>query len=368
MAKKDWMVRESDLDNRQWNVLNAMLDKSLIVTGCPGSGKSVLAYLKAQRILTERKNETFKVIVFTNTLRDFMRSGENGIGRNVTNHFIWKYTYVNDQWIPRDTLSKADYIIVDEIQDFTKEEIMDFINCANKNIFFFGDMAQSIFEGVPYYKNIPKHTLEIDKIPELLTQCGKKYTSENLFYNYRLPIPVARFVQNIGIGLEPLDESKYKSLENVLPKLVQYPDLEAQIKAIAERIKNIPSKGEIAILVNNNSSVNTISSLLNQIGINHEIKLNSNNSRYSINFSSNLPKLMTYHSSKGLQFETVFIPNISDSQFDNGSAQKSLYVAMTRTYRNLFVFYSGTMPQKIQNSISPELYQTTLVDNNIEDI
>ena len=54
MAKKDWMVKESDLekDDYEYQVLHAVLDKSCIVSGCAGSGKSVLALIKAQRNLS----------------------------------------------------------------------------------------------------------------------------------------------------------------------------------------------------------------------------------------------------------------------------------------------------------------------------
>ena len=54
MAKKDWMLTESELDDDQLLVLNATLDKSCIVEGCAGSGKSVLALIKAQRIQKEK--------------------------------------------------------------------------------------------------------------------------------------------------------------------------------------------------------------------------------------------------------------------------------------------------------------------------
>ena len=56
MAKKDWMVSESQLDDDQLRVLFATNDKSCVVSGCAGSGKSVLALIKAQRIQKEKGN------------------------------------------------------------------------------------------------------------------------------------------------------------------------------------------------------------------------------------------------------------------------------------------------------------------------
>ena len=40
MMKKDWMIKESELDDDQIKVLMATLEKSCIVSGCAGSGKS----------------------------------------------------------------------------------------------------------------------------------------------------------------------------------------------------------------------------------------------------------------------------------------------------------------------------------------
>ena len=59
--KKDWMIKESELDDDQIKVLMGTLDKSCIVSGCAGSGKSVLALIKAQRIQKEFGNN-YKIL------------------------------------------------------------------------------------------------------------------------------------------------------------------------------------------------------------------------------------------------------------------------------------------------------------------
>ena len=74
---------------------------------------------------------------------------------------------------------------------------------------------------------------------------------------------------------------------------------------------------------------------------------------------------MTYHSAKGLQFETVFLPYIENFS-GNESDRKALYVAMTRTYRNLYVMYSSILPSPL-NKIDSSLYKTTEIDE-IEDL
>ena len=70
-------------------------------------------------------------------------------------------------------------------------------------------------------------------------------------------------------------------------------------------------------------------------------------------FDSAAPNLMTYHGAKGLQFETVFIPNCSDPGYDKAP----LYVALTRTYSSLYIMYTGLKPNFI-SQIPLELYET----------
>lgn len=126
--KKDWMIKESELDDAQIRVLTATLDKSCIVQGCAGSGKSVLALIKAQRIQKERGNN-YKVIVFTKALCSYMNSGREALGLKNDFSYYW-------EWENKEKCASADYIIVDEIQDFSENEIKRFIVSAKKNFSF----------------------------------------------------------------------------------------------------------------------------------------------------------------------------------------------------------------------------------------
>ena len=83
----------------------------------------------------------------------------------------------------------------------------------------------------------------------------------------------------------------------------------------------------------------------------------------TLNFQSSNPKIMTYFSAKGLQFETVIIPCLESFSDKDKS---SLYVAMTRTYKDLFLMYSGNMPA-ILSAIPKDLYKVSETDI-IEDL
>ena len=352
--KKDWMIRESELDDDQIKVLMATLDKSCIVSGCAGSGKSVLALIKAQRIQRELGND-YQIIVFTKALSRYMNAGREELGLN--KHFSYHWDWAEKRGKP-----SSNYIIVDEIQDFSEDEIRDFIKAARNNFFFFGDTAQSIYDGI-------KSTLPVDDIRMVIPEArGAKNFS--LYRNYRLPKPVARVVQSVGIDLEAYDEATYKSSETALPRFVAYNSEDDQIEAIHRIIKE-GELTDVAILLPQNEDVKRVYDKLTNLGGNIEVKYsdkaNFRNSQESLDFSTTNPKVMTYHSAKGLQFEAVFLPLVEKySPYDRDSDRKALYVAMTRTYRYLYVMYSGSLPKPLLK-VDAKLYAKTEKDE-VEDI
>ena len=149
-----------------------------------------------------------------------------------------------------------------------------------------------------------------------------------------------------------------------MPRLIEYPSLEDQLRAI-KRIIETQSLTDVAILLPHNPETKQVSTILNQIGLNHEAKYEDKddwkNRKENLNFSTTNPKVMTYHSAKGLQFEAVFMPNIvplDDDPERRVSEQKAIYVAMTRTYRYLYIMYSGYLPYPFRD-IPKDLYITT---------
>lgn len=347
------MVRESELDDDQIRVLSATLDKSCVVSGCAGSGKSVLALIKAQRIQKERGGN-YEIIVYTKALCQYMNSGRKELGLKNDIYYHW-------EWTNKHHRPSADYVIVDEIQDFTQEEISEFINATKKNFFFFGDTAQSIFEGL-------KDTLSVEAIGYMLPM-SQRPKEWGLYRNYRLPVSVARFVQNVGVGLPEFEEAIYKSpIRNTVPYVLQYGNTQEQIAAI-KRIINRNDLEDVAILLPDNESVKQVSSYLTNMNVNHELKYQDSNNWHNnvenLNFNTTNPKVMTYHSAKGLQFETVFLPCVNSSAERN---RKALYVAMTRTYKDLYVMYSGSMPDVLRRIPTSQYKTVEPGKESIEDI
>ncbi len=339
--KKDWMIKESELDDDQIKVLMATLDKSCVVAGCAGSGKSVLALIKAQRVQKAHGNN-YQVIVFTKALCRYMNAGRLELGLN--NDFCHHWDWVNKKSAPH-----SDYIIVDEIQDFDKDEIKQFISSAKKNFYFFGDTAQSIYEGL-------KTPMPVGNIRSI-TPAEKHVKEFELYRNYRLPIPVARIAQFVGVDLDVFLESTYKSRETAMPRFLGYATKDDQLEAI-DRIIKKNQMTDVAILLPHNKYVGDVYDKLSKMG-NYEVKVKDNDRwQDTLDFLSTNPKIMTYYSAKGLQFETVFLPYIEDFTEVRPSDRKALYVAMTRTYRNLYVMYSNCLPAVLKQ-VDAQLYKTS---------
>ena len=337
---KAFNVEKESMGDEQLDLIGDTIDKSMIVAGCAGSGKSVIAMYKAQQIL-ESKGDVI-LIAYTKSLNRYMRQGkENSLDERFFYHWQWI-----DQGMP-----KADYIIVDEIQDFDREEIMQFINAARKCFFFFGDTAQSI------YRAFGKETLTIDQISSMT---GIKVS--RLYNNYRLPKPIAKITQEY-LGLTEEDnvrkysESLYLSKENASPVFVECHSRQEQIDCIISIIRKNKYRN-VGILVPENDLILEIMNAFTSEKFACEFKFNAGYNDFrnkdTLNFKTEYPKLMTYHSAKGLQFETVILPFYQGAS--NLDEKKSLYVAMTRTYRHLYVLYNGDMLKPLKG-VPERLYE-----------
>ena len=315
-----WDVSEETMDDDQLDLIEYNDDKSMLVAGCAGSGKSVIAMHKAEQLY--KKGKDVILIAYTKSLSRFMKNGTAEPAFKFYHHYYWK----NKLHMP-----KADYIIVDEIQDFTKAEIQEFINAARKHFLFFGDTAQSI------YRQYGKQTMTIEEIA-IMTGLNPL----QLYNNYRLPRPVAKITQDyVGVGVQEYKEKVYQNRETELPHFVHYDSVDKQIEALLKLAKDNQGR-KVGILLTSNQDVIRISQEFQDKDVECEFKYNMGDNDFdyvdTLDFNTLLPKILTYHSAKGLQFDMVILPMYDGANDDE--SKKALYVAMTRTMHTLYVLYS----------------------------
>jgi superfamily I DNA/RNA helicase len=344
MPKQNFFVTEEELDNFQIQLLQKRIDRSMIVSGCAGSGKSILALWKAKHIQALPEKASYKFIVYTKALHKFMSDGIKAIGLdddNFTYHHQWKSS----------GCPSADYIIVDEIQDFTREEVSAFKSAAKKAFFFWGDSAQALYRNIKPTQNI------------LTISAEASIQAEPLIFNYRLPAKIARLAMKFGDDEELVRRCKNEGSEK--PRILRYNRLEEQLDVSMQQINN-RQISDAAILFPTNALVQRAYEYLKMKGYNVEAKFddkqNFSNSQLDLNFESDNPKLMTYHSAKGLQFEAVFMP---ECDLPEKMGIEPLYVAITRSYRYLFIMYSNQL-SRFFDAVPQDLYSTTLKEARIE--
>lgn len=321
MSKEKWYINESELDDYQIQIIRRNLASSFIVKGCAGSGKTVLALWRAKE-LAESGEDNYLVIVYTRALNQFINDGIKEIGvdeSKVMYHWEWKH---NGQ-------PKADYIIIDEVQDFDEKELSELKSAANKHLILFGDSAQQL------YKDLPNKG-------KLLTMEGihmlTRIPMENLVINHRLPKKIARIAEKVTLSNDPLEERCKKEGVNK-PRLVKCSNFQDELDYIIEVVK-AQNYTDVGILFPTNDDVEAAYSYYKSKSWDIEKKSGYGAGAMDLDFTTENPKMMTYHSAKGLQFEAVFIPNCSVADEKN---RNPLYVALTRSYRDLFITHSDSI-------------------------
>lgn len=346
MAKRDFYIKDSELDDYQIKIIHKKEGVSFIVKGCAGSGKSVLALWKVKQL--QELGKSYLFVIYTKALRKYMEDGISQIGLNENNivHYHDCFSFTKESGIWNKTWKKEniyEYIIIDEATDLSIEDI-NILQSHAKNMLIFGDTAQQLYEF-----DQDRNTASMEDI-----QYHTKYPMENLVFNHRLPKKIARFAQFLNSQNDDLEE-RCRNEGDEKPKILQYPSNEEQFNAIAELIENKDLE-DVGILFRTNYEVDeAYEYFTKELGLDVEAK-SKTHTEDELDFSSNKPKLMTYHSSKGLQFESVFLPECIAS---NNGDKNPLYVAITRTYKSLYIMHSGNLSSYF-DSIPVDLYDTSL--------
>jgi superfamily I DNA/RNA helicase len=325
MARESWYINESELDDYQTPIIQKKMSSSFVVKGCAGSGKTVLALWKAREI-ADANLGSYYMVVYTKALRQFINDGVNEIGL-ANNRVVHYYNWKNSLNKP-----KADFVIIDEVQDFTKEELTELQESAVKTFILFGDSAQQI------YKGLKPNLLTLEEIAH-----HTHLPLEQLVLNHRMPKKIARIAEYINTTGDTLESRCTKEGANK-PFLVKAGSLSDQLKFIKDTIEE-RGYTDVGILFSHNSSVKGADDYFKSINFPVEAKYDvqwPDTSKFTLNFHSENPKLLTYHSAKGLQFEAVFIPECTMEDLPGGNVNP-LYVALTRTYQDLFIMYSNKL-------------------------
>lgn len=341
---RNFFIQETQLDDYQHLVINSTAS-SLVVKGCAGSGKSILALWKAKRIQDDNSGR-FLFIVKMNSLKQYMHDGISQVGINETNVetfnrcFHWRRGDngpIRGDWIK----GYFDYILVDEAQDLPIEDIL-FLKTKTNNLFFYGDSAQQLLP----------NGARMETIADRL-----RLPLRELTFNYRLPKKIARVAAIINSENDEL-ETRCVNEGIEKPFVFRYNSFEQELDAIMTIIRNRGFE-DVGIFYRNDKDVERAYNYMRNHNFNVEARFFSGKVD-DLNFNSSNPKILNYYNSKGLQFEAVFMPNFSDyGSLNSLNDRNALYVAMTRTYQSLYILHSGNLSSYF-DPVPTNLYTTSI--------
>ena len=356
-----WLVPENMLDDQQRDfVENVDINqRNVWIKGFPGSGKSVLLAYTMKRIKRKDPNAKVAVVVFTHSLIAMFKAAfaEMGVSANIMTYYEFM-----------DGSSNYDYVLSDEVQDMTAR-VLATMNSRAKHVIVAGDENQSIFESDPKYREA---TVTPSQITSLLN-CRDFELGIIHRLSSSIIAAVERFMPNLNIFTARRDMTK----RNTQIRLCSANSPEQEVKYIIKEAQRAVNIGDTAaILIPTQQKIleffqMTLTALgksqwsvqLNRFGkidynkLNSYLRTNGIKLQYVGNGYRSFTEegkicIMTYHSSKGLDFDNVFLPGLNQSLYINSSERLSrtlFMVAMTRSRNNLYLTHSGSRSAYLSN-------------------
>ena len=354
-----WFIPETRLDpTEQLPFLKQIKDnpnRNFWLKGFAGSGKSVL--LLHCLLIDKRRNPETKAIIvlYTYSLIDMIKEGLPNEYANT--EVITFYQFRNRH-------ENYDLILVDEIQDLPEHDIREICSktTTNGRVIFAGDINQSIFD----------HSSSSDTINSIL-QVPQNATVTSLNKIWRLSRRIRKISAEYCNDRQNYEAAQVMDFNaNVPVTLIKADNIEQESKWLWTAAKEYGNAGYVpAILISSKDRIiqfiasvltNENKPPLNTDWINGgEIQFNSINTHLRNNgiklqylgnrfgsfekaHSENLTTILTYHSAKGLDFKTVFLPFLNNTYqiFGDYSIAKALFfVGLTRSREQLIISYSG---------------------------
>jgi MinD-like ATPase involved in chromosome partitioning or flagellar assembly len=378
-----WMVPLRRLDEAQQNVMRQctdMADKPKWIEGFAGSGKTVLLVHAVQSYKQKHPNDKVCVVVFTHALIDMIRSG-------MAPDFKQKIPVVTFLNFVNNDRNHYNFVVVDEVQD-VPATILQAISKKTDKILIGGDDAQSIYESGSRADQI-ELTLKPDrfKLPTVYRLTRKIINVvKNILPDNNIVTATSGRMQETQVTLA--HSNSYDSelswvwlqakrrTETGFPSVIVLPNHDT-IKGFIEFIANKEGLGSLEFIDNNWGKTNyeLVNNEFSTLGEGPCLQY-LGNSYGSLDLADLRPVVyvMTYHSSKGLDFRSVFLPLLNSGtefwriQKDNPLPDEVLkaqdidrrlfFVGATRSRRDLFLSYSSKNPHPyVQGMPQDELHK-----------
>ncbi|MGS0996809.1 3'-5' exonuclease [Rhodanobacter sp. UC4436_H3] len=376
------------MDAQQEQLARSIGGEHRIIHGVAGSGKTMILGFRAMQLAREM-SKPILVLCYNKTLAARLEQliGERGLGEKVQvyNFHKWcrKMLVAYNEPLPpgsgkafvealppavisgvdRGQIPRAQYgaVLVDEGHDFEPDWyklIVQMIDPATNSLLVLYDDAQNIY-GHADRRKISWKSLGV--------QAQGRTTILKLNYRNTLEIlSVARaFAQDLLASRSddddgvPLIAPESAGRRGAVPELVRTETARAQMDVLIARLRDEHAHGrpysDMAVIYRNQWEGERLHEALRQLGI--PSRLADNAGKQALFVVEDSVKLVTMHSSKGLEFPFVIIPGIGglpkEGQAEADEA-RLLYVAMTRATEHLLLIHhdDSVFSKRIRDSIN----------------
>jgi len=336
-----WQVGFSDLTSEQQKIVELSTEEHHLVLGPVGSGKTLLLLHRAAYLAEKHgtAQEDVRIFVLTDILRESTKLGLRSL--NLPEEMVFTF----DDWcrfffrsnisenLPRvyidgridfektrlgvlEALKKRpelrgslDIALVDDGQDLPPEGY-DILKFSARHITVFADSHPRIFRRGDIFSGIMDRRLG-DFQKTLLSGHHRNSRNVSQLASYFLADEEAR--DEYLEGSLPGGEGSEK------PLLYVAPSFEHEIDRLADAVLQRQFGGEsLGIVIPNDRLVHRTAKELSDRRVFSEkaiVGTAQNVVHAPVDFSNNLPKITTYSMARGLTFDSVFLPHLTDDSF-----------------------------------------------------
>lgn len=348
-----WIIPEHKLDPQQNEFINRQdyTQNNIWIKGFPGSGKSILLAYTLKQIKNRNPKAKVVVVVFTRSLVQMFKEAFAEMNINVEVKTFYEFIK---------TSSHYDYVLSDEVQDLVPSVLQAMYRRAD-HVVVAGDENQSIYERDPQLK---EETVSPSQITSILSCKGFE-----LGIIHRLSSSIIEIVQRLNPNMNVFSAKRDLTKVSTQVRICKAMSDIEEVKYVLQQASKATRIGETAVILlpTQKSIIKFVNTALISEGkeqwieqVNHwgktdfkamntHLSCNNMNLEYvgsgigSFSSNNNHVIIMTYHSSKGLDFDNVFIPFVNKDMYivpDCELSRTLFMVALTRSRNNLYLSYN----------------------------
>jgi DNA helicase-2/ATP-dependent DNA helicase PcrA len=210
------------------------------------------------------------------------------------------------------------HLVIDEMQDYSAVQYKILNKLFNCKKTILGDINQSVN---------PFSASNMDTIADIFTDA----IAMTMTKGYRSTYEITQFTKKISqnVNVEPIERHGEE------PKILKCKNEEEELNTIKNELKNWDTKKfkSLGIICKTQKEANALYDAIDQ---HHQVQLLN---ALSVAFGSGIV-ITTAHLAKGLEFDRVIVPFVTENNYKTPSDRQMLYVACTRAMHKLMLTYS----------------------------